>query len=66
MKVLLNGRRGKVGSVLVPALQEAGHELVEGLGQAEVMVDFTTPTAVVANVEAALAAGLPCVVGTSG
>jgi len=52
--------------VLVPALQEAGHELVEGLGQAEVMVDFTTPTAVVANVEAALAAGLPCVVGTSG
>jgi 4-hydroxy-tetrahydrodipicolinate reductase len=30
------------------------------------MVDFTAPDAVVPNVRAALAAGLPCVVGTSG
>ena len=30
------------------------------------MVDFTAPDAVVANVEAAVDAGVPCVVGTSG
>jgi 4-hydroxy-tetrahydrodipicolinate reductase len=30
------------------------------------MVDFTRPEAVVANVEAAVDAGVPCVVGTSG
>lgn len=66
MNVLLNGRGGKVGSVLGPALEGAGHELVEDLASAEAMVDFTRPDAVVANVEAALEAGVPCVVGTSG
>ena len=65
MKLLLNGRGGQVGSVLAPALEAAGHELVD-LDQAEVMVDFTAPDAVVANVLAALERGLPCVVGTSG
>ena len=66
MRLLLNGRGGKVGSVLAPALEGAGHELVGGLAEAEAMVDFTRPDAVVANVEAAVAAGVPCVVGTSG
>jgi 4-hydroxy-tetrahydrodipicolinate reductase len=64
--VLLNGRGGRVGSVLAPALDAAGHELVTDLGGAEAMVDFTTPAAAPANVEAALAAGVPCVVGTTG
>jgi 4-hydroxy-tetrahydrodipicolinate reductase len=66
VKVFLNGRRGKVGSVLGPALETAGHELVDELGSADAMVDFTRPDAVVANVEAALDAGVPCVVGTTG
>jgi 4-hydroxy-tetrahydrodipicolinate reductase len=66
VKVLLNGRYGKVGSVLGPALEAAGHELVDTLDEAEVCVDFTRPDAVVANVRAALEAGVPCVVGTSG
>jgi 4-hydroxy-tetrahydrodipicolinate reductase len=66
VRLLLNGRGGKVGSVLAPALQAAGHELVDDLPRAEVMVDFTAPDAVVANVEAAVAASVPCVVGTSG
>ena len=52
--------------MLGPALEEAGHELVESLAGAEAMLDFTRPDAVVANVEAALDAGVPCVVGTSG
>jgi 4-hydroxy-tetrahydrodipicolinate reductase len=66
MKILLNGRSGKVGSVLGPALQAAGHELVAGLATAEAMVDFTRPDSVVGNVEAALDVGVPCVVGTTG
>jgi 4-hydroxy-tetrahydrodipicolinate reductase len=65
VKVKLFGAGGKVGSVLGPALEEAGHELVE-LDEAEAMVDFTAPDVVVGNIEAALAAGVPCVVGTSG
>jgi len=65
VKVALFGRGGKVGSVLAPALDAAGHELVE-LDEAEAMIDFTAPDAVEANVRAALDAGVPCVVGTSG
>ena len=52
--------------MLAPALEAADHELVDGLGVAEVMVDFTRPDAAVANVEGALEAGVPCIVGTSG
>ena len=66
MRIVLNGARGKVGSVLGPALEAAGHTLVDRLGAADAMVDFTRPDAVVANVDAAVAAGVPCVVGTSG
>ena len=65
MKVVLNGRGGKVGRVLAPALEAAGHELVE-LDTAEAMVDFTVPDAVEGNVRAALERGVPCVIGTSG
>ena len=65
MKLVLNGRGGKVGRVLAPALEEAGHELVE-LNDAEAMVDFTAPDVVEANVRAALEHGVPCVIGTTG
>ena len=65
MKITLFGRGGKVGSVLAPALEGAGHELAR-LGEAEAMVDFTAPEAVEANVRTALQLGVPCVVGTTG
>jgi 4-hydroxy-tetrahydrodipicolinate reductase len=65
VKLVLNGREGKVGRVLGPALTHAGHELV-GLDEAEAMVDFTAPDAVEANVRAAIERGVPCVIGTSG
>jgi 4-hydroxy-tetrahydrodipicolinate reductase len=64
VKITLNGRDGKVGRVLAPALEAAGHELVD-LDTAETMIDFTTPDAVEANVGAALERGVPCVIGTS-
>ena len=66
MKILLNGRDGKVGSVLGPGLEAAGHVLVETLDDADAMVDFTGPDAAAGNVRAAVAAGVPCVVGTTG
>jgi len=66
VKVVLNGRGGKVGRVLAPALERAGHEIVEELSGAEAMVDFTGPEVVEGNVRAALEAGVACVVGTTG
>jgi 4-hydroxy-tetrahydrodipicolinate reductase len=64
VKLVLNGRGGKVGRVLAPALEAAGHELVQ-LDDAEAMIDFTAPDAVEANVSAALERGIPCVIGTT-
>ena len=72
MRVLLNGHAppspemGKVGGVLGPALAETGHELVTTEADADVMVDFTTPSAVVPNILRAVEARVPAVVGTSG
>src|SRR5919197_3288750 len=65
MKISLNGRSGKVGSVLAPALEAAGHQLVD-LEAAEAMVDFTAPDAVEGNLRAAAERGIPSVIGTSG
>jgi 4-hydroxy-tetrahydrodipicolinate reductase len=65
MKIVLFGRGGKVGRVLAPALEAAGHELVER-DDAEAAVDFTAPDAVVANALGCLDAGMPCVIGTTG
>jgi 4-hydroxy-tetrahydrodipicolinate reductase len=64
VKLVLNGRGGKVGRVLAPGLEAAGHELV-ALEAADAMVDFTAPDVVEANVAAALERGIPCVIGTS-
>jgi 4-hydroxy-tetrahydrodipicolinate reductase len=65
VKILLLGHRGKVGRVLGPALEEAGHELVE-LGEADAAVDFTRPEAVAENVRRCVAGRVPCVIGTTG
>ncbi len=73
MRILLFGARGKVGSVLAPRLEEAGHE-VHGVGSGDrsdakgfdAAIDFTRPDAVVANIRSCLEHGLPCVIGTTG
>ena len=72
MRIVLNGyappspETGKVGATLGPYLVAHGHELVGSEDGADAMVDFTAPAAVVPNVLRALAAGVPCVVGTTG
>jgi 4-hydroxy-tetrahydrodipicolinate reductase len=73
VRVLLYGAGGKVGTVLAPALEDAGHHVV-GVGSGddvdpsghESAIDFTRPDSVRGNVERCLAAGVPCVVGTTG
>jgi len=73
VKVALFGHRGRVGSVLAPALEAAGHE-VRGIGRGEeaalgeidAAVDFTQPDAAGANARSALEQGVPVVNGTSG
>jgi 4-hydroxy-tetrahydrodipicolinate reductase len=73
VRVLLFGAGGKVGSVLRPSLEEAGHTVtaVDKAGAPqyeghEAAIDFTRPGAVRANVEGTLSAGVPCIVGTTG
>ncbi len=73
MRVVLFGRDGKVGTVMGAALRDAGHEVtgielgdeveLEGF---DACVDFTTPQAVLGNATRSLAAGVPCVIGTTG
>jgi 4-hydroxy-tetrahydrodipicolinate reductase len=73
VKLAFFGHTGKVGSVLVAALEAARHE-VRRIGRddprdvagCDAAVDFTEPSAATGNVRAALEQGVPVVVGTSG
>jgi 4-hydroxy-tetrahydrodipicolinate reductase len=70
VRIALFGAGGKVGSTLGPALERAGHEVVDGRAEGpegcDAAVDFTRPDAVLGNAERCLAAGVPLVVGTTG
>jgi 4-hydroxy-tetrahydrodipicolinate reductase len=73
MKVAVFGARGKVGTVMADALEEAGHEVVRidlddpvDLEGCDAAVDFTQPDAVAANVAVCAGAGVPSIVGTTG
>jgi 4-hydroxy-tetrahydrodipicolinate reductase len=62
-----------VGSVLAPKLAEAGHDVstvqdgdTPSFEGHDAAIDFTRPDAVRATVEGCLAAGVPCIVGTTG
>jgi 4-hydroxy-tetrahydrodipicolinate reductase len=73
VRVALLGHNGKVGRVLGPALEAAGHEVVaigredpieiRGLDAA---VNFTRPDAALTTVRRCLEQDVPCIVGTTG
>jgi 4-hydroxy-tetrahydrodipicolinate reductase len=73
LKLALFGHRGKVGRVLGPALEAAGHE-VHGFGRGDPVdvagfdaaVDFTAPDAAPENVRCCFEQEVDCIVGTSG
>lgn len=70
------GSKGRMGQALASAVLAAGHELAGGIGRGDdpaplahacdVLVDFSAPAALEANLDAAVAAGTPIVVGTTG
>lgn len=76
IKVGVLGARGRMGQTVAEAVRSAGDcELVAtvdagdelaGLHSADVVVDFTTPDAIMGNLEWCIAAGKHCVVGTTG
>jgi 4-hydroxy-tetrahydrodipicolinate reductase len=80
MKIVVLGR-GKTGSLVAQLAQERGHSVIaldskentnasgltgEKLSGVDVVIDFTTPHSVVANIEACAHAGVNMVVGTTG
>jgi len=70
------GSAGRMGAALVEAIAAAGEAHAGGIdkggdmaalaGVSDVLVDFSSPHALEGNLEAAVAAGLPIVVGTTG
>jgi 4-hydroxy-tetrahydrodipicolinate reductase len=79
IKVVVAGAAGRMGQTVVDAVSHAddmtlvagvdpalGSGVEEALGDAEVLVDFTQPGAVLANVAAAIEAGVHSVIGTTG
>jgi 4-hydroxy-tetrahydrodipicolinate reductase len=61
---------GRLGSTLIPALEAAGHEVVDAraseLTGCDAAIDFTRPDAVAEIAERCLQAGIPVVIGTTG
>jgi 4-hydroxy-tetrahydrodipicolinate reductase len=73
VKVALLGYRGKVGRVLLPALEAAGHEVVPvgredriELDGVDVAINFTRPDAVYTTVRLCLEQDVPSIIGTTG
>jgi 4-hydroxy-tetrahydrodipicolinate reductase len=80
MNLLLLGR-GKTGSLVAEVARQRGHSVqitgaaenaggaaltAEKLGGADVVIDFTNPSCIIANIEACVRAGKNMVVGTTG
>ncbi len=78
-RVAVAGAAGRMGETVCAAVEAAddleltgradpalGTSLADVLGDADVVVDFTRPDAVLGNVRACIAAGVHAVVGTSG
>ncbi len=70
------GSKGRMGQALRQAIADAGHDHAGGADQgddvgalakqSDVLVDFSAPAALGANLDAAVSAGIPMVIGTTG
>ena len=70
------GSEGRMGHALAKAIADAGHDLAGGVDQggntanlaeaSDVLVDFTAPPALESNLHAAVGAGIPILIGTTG
>ena len=76
LKLLLNGSRGRMGAAIAAAARREGIEIAAAtdqgddvravIGAVDVVVDFSSPQATRGLIEAAVAAGKPLVIGTTG
>jgi 4-hydroxy-tetrahydrodipicolinate reductase len=70
------GSEGRMGQAIAAAIADAEEELAGGIdkdgdvtalaAKSDVLVDFSSPAALEANLDAAAAAGIPVVIGTTG
>ncbi|WP_454597554.1 4-hydroxy-tetrahydrodipicolinate reductase [Qipengyuania sp. SM2507] len=70
------GSEGRMGQAIAAILPELGHELAGGVDKggdvarladaSDVLVDFSSPGSLEANLHAAIGAGIPLVIGTTG
>lgn len=70
------GSAGRMGQAIAAAVSDAGETLAGGIdrdgdvaalaAQSDVLVDFSSPAALEDNLDAAVAAGVPIVIGTTG
>ncbi|OYW46145.1 MAG: 4-hydroxy-tetrahydrodipicolinate reductase [Sphingomonadales bacterium 32-68-7] len=70
------GSEGRMGQALVSAIAAAGHEVTGGIDRggdaagladhSDALLDFSAPAALESNLHAAIGAGIPILVGTTG
>lgn len=70
------GSKGRMGQAIVQAIADAGETLAGGIGRdgdpmalavaCDLLIDFSSPDALESNLDAAVAAGVPIVIGTTG
>jgi len=70
------GSAGRMGQAIASAIAEAGETMAGGIDKdgdvaalaasSDVLVDFSSPSALEGNLDAAIAAGVPVVIGTTG
>lgn len=76
VRIGIIGSEGRMGQALAAAIADAGHTLSGGIDKggdvtalaaaSDVLVDFSSPHALEANLDAAIGAGIPIVIGTTG
>ncbi|AKM06101.1 4-hydroxy-tetrahydrodipicolinate reductase [Pelagerythrobacter marensis] len=76
VRIGIIGSEGRMGQALARAVTDGGHELAGGIDRggdpaaladrSDVLVDFSAPVALEANLHAAIGAGIPMVIGTTG
>ena len=75
-KIGIIGSEGRMGQAIAAAAEAAGVEVAGGVdkdgdvaalaARADVLIDFSSPAALEGNLDAAMAAGVPVVIGTTG
>jgi 4-hydroxy-tetrahydrodipicolinate reductase len=70
------GSEGRMGRAIAEAIAAAGEDVAGGIdkggdvsalaGKADILIDFSSPAALEENLNAAMAAGIPVVIGTTG